>query len=343
MSRVLKIIDGIILAAFIVIGLALMLPKAFGIAVTVSDRNQVGNVPEGTTIYSRQIAGVNLVQNDQIVVQSGDKLNVYTIEAVDAEAGNMDVTGDLPGEHTTYKVPIAAQKIIRTVPLIGYLLLMVKTTRGLIMLAALLAMVIILFIVSEIIQGDDEEEEEEDDLPGYGGEDEDDDFYKKLAEQKTKRDNHRRVSEELPKPEMKNETEESAGKTEDEAWGDREDGLTELFQELAGEDKTEEEEVPEEPAAVDDMGMDVLPNVQAALEAALESQPLNRREENPMPVQEAPVEEEVVPNENGEIELAMPVYTADELLQKAYAEGLDPTVTEDETAGVTLVDYTECL
>ena len=43
------------------------------------------------------------------------------------------------------------------------------------------------------------------------------------------------------------------------------------------------------------------------------------------------------------IELAMPVYTAEELLQKAHAAGDDPKVIEDSTTGVTILDYSDIL
>ena len=58
--------------------------------------------------------------------------------------------------------------------------------------------------------------------------------------------------------------------------------------------------------------------------------------------QTQPVVLEVVPEEKqetGDKKLAMPVYTKEELLQKAEADGDEPEVIEDEVSGVTLVDY----
>lgn len=62
--------------------------------------------------------------------------------------------------------------------------------------------------------------------------------------------------------------------------------------------------------------------------------------------QTQPVVLEVVPEEKqetGDKKLAMPVYTKEELLQKAEADGDEPEVIEDEVSGVTLVDYTDVL
>lgn len=62
--------------------------------------------------------------------------------------------------------------------------------------------------------------------------------------------------------------------------------------------------------------------------------------------QTRPVVLEVVPEEKqetGDKKLAMPVYTKEELLQKAEADGDEPEVIEDEVSGVTLVDYSDVL
>lgn len=62
--------------------------------------------------------------------------------------------------------------------------------------------------------------------------------------------------------------------------------------------------------------------------------------------QTQPVVLEVVSEEKQETEdkkLAMPVYTKEELLEKAEADGDEPEVIEDEVSGVTLVDYSDVL
>lgn len=56
-------------------------------------------------------------------------------------------------------------------------------------------------------------------------------------------------------------------------------------------------------------------------------------------IKEADSEEE----ESGEKKLAMPVYTKEELLEKAEADGDQPEVIEDEVSGITLVDYSDVL
>lgn len=84
-----------------------------------------------------------------------------------------------------------------------------------------------------------------------------------------------------------------------------------------------------------------IPGVQAALEAALNTQQIQRHVRRAEVVREPEPAEESLTAE--EIELAMPVHTVDELLQTAYAKGQDPVVRKDELTGVTYIDFSECI
>ncbi|MDY2938049.1 MAG: hypothetical protein SOT28_07070 [Fusicatenibacter sp.] len=57
------------------------------------------------------------------------------------------------------------------------------------------------------------------------------------------------------------------------------------------------------------------------------------------PEEEAPAAEE----QEEVIELAIPIYTAQELLEKAHAAGDDPRVIEDPQSGVTILDYSDII
>lgn len=71
-----------------------------------------------------------------------------------------------------------------------------------------------------------------------------------------------------------------------------------------------------------------------------ETDPLDSTEQTQPVVLETVSEEKQEP---GDKKLAMPVYTKEELLQKAEADGDEPEVIEDEVSGVTLVDYSDVL
>lgn len=71
-----------------------------------------------------------------------------------------------------------------------------------------------------------------------------------------------------------------------------------------------------------------------------ETVPLDSTEQTQPVVLETVSEEK---QETGDKKLAMPVYTKEELLQKAEADGDEPEIIEDEVSGVTLVDYSDVL
>ena len=71
-----------------------------------------------------------------------------------------------------------------------------------------------------------------------------------------------------------------------------------------------------------------------------ETDPLDSTEQTHPVVLETVSEEK---QETGDKKLARPVYTKEELLQKAEADGDEPEVIEDEVSGVTLVDYSDVL
>lgn len=75
-------------------------------------------------------------------------------------------------------------------------------------------------------------------------------------------------------------------------------------------------------------------------EESEETDPLDSTEQT-QPVVLGAVSEEK--QETGDKKLAMPVYSKEELLQKAEADGDEPEVIEDEVSGVTLVDYSDVL
>ncbi len=84
-----------------------------------------------------------------------------------------------------------------------------------------------------------------------------------------------------------------------------------------------------------------IPDMRAALEAALNSAQVNRSNTF-APVKEVVSEEPVIEMPD-EIELAIPVRSLESLLSEAYSKGEDPKVTKDEASGITFVDYSDFL
>ena len=368
MSKFLKFIVGIILAVFIASGAGLIIPQFLGIDVTVVQETTASNQKVGTAVYSKREPVSSLTVGQKILELDTNKLNILTVTDYDADKGVITITG---GTNRTATVSRNYLRVLTAIPFIGFLSIATQSIQGLIILAAALVLIIILFVISEVLKktADDYEEEDEDEEV-----EEEDDFYTSLAEKKRKSDEeaeenynkkkHKKDSKKA-KPAKSSKRSADRRREEEEDEDDEEEekpvraarrkqpknsaprrpaeeledsGMTEI-----SEDSLPEEEEDQE-AAEKEVGTDSLPDVQAALEAALENQPLNRTSEDYTAQQPQNTEpEEKMTDSKDEIELAMPTHTAEELLEKAYEEGLDPKTHKDETTGVTLVDYSDSL
>ena len=350
MSKFLKFLVGLILVVFIAAGAALIVPQFVGnVDTIIVQQDMISNKMIGSAIYAKKEATADIQVGDQVVDMDNDSLYVHEVVSFDYGTNTAQVTG---GAVPTIRLGDAFTRAVVTVPLIGYLTIATQSLHGLILLGLLLALVIVLFVVSEALRRDDDDEDDDDDDDVFGSkrdrrkEKEDDQFYRELAEKKRRTESMREVRDALPQPTppagLFTEDNENDGRTADTARDGQtpDDGMMELSHSVPP---------AEEPAAGKDekpLGTGELPDVQAALEAALENQQLNRydhgRNHTAPGVEQAPAEEAAVPDDRGEIELAMPVHTAEELMSKAYAAGMEPKMQKDKS-GVTFVDYSDCL
>ena len=348
MSKFLKFLIGLVLIVFIAAGCALVVPSFFGVDTIVVQEGTAGNQRAGTVIFAQKEPLAELRLGDRAVSQEAGTLNVYTVRDYDNETGEATVTG---GMIDSWKIGEEYVRVLFIVPLIGYLSIATQSMEGRIILGLILVAVIILFIISEILRrGEAAREEEEDE------------YFRTLVEHKenadrereSRRERRKRKKEEKAAAEEAMRLEQEA--REEAAAREAEGIMQEISAEPFAEDIIQGTDIPQDgtvpgivtveeaagESAVGVTGEPQLPDVQAALEAALENQQINRTEEIPMQEIEAAVEETQEPGA-GEIELAMPVCTAEELLAKAAEEGKTPVVHQDPVTGIRLVDYSECL
>ncbi|MEE0955263.1 MAG: hypothetical protein U0L49_05525 [Eubacterium sp.] len=360
MSKFLKFIVGILLAAFIVSGAALLIPSYIGYNTTIVDSATTGNQRMGTVIYTKQEPVSELANGDKILELRGDAVNVRTVKSYDRDAetiayedgteGTLQVSGDY------YLVKAA-------VPALGYLSIAMQSRNGLIFLGLILLLIIVLFILSEVmrhhaeVMGDYDTYDEEDD----------DEYFENLAathqlnlekskaaaevnssseEDKEKKD--RKSGKD--KKEKRTENKERRSKRDRRRGGDRQD---EGYESEGTDGPAEDYFEGKSPEGIEE---DLETQLRSMIEAgnAKAQQPDVRSEgsaaEEPEKEETATAEqfplEEDTPSEKGdrdEVQIAMPAKTAEELLQKAYQDGLDPKVHEDEITGVTLIDYSDSL
>ncbi len=370
MAKFLRVIFNLLLMCYIAAALALFVPPLVGVTTAVTLEGMEGNQELGTVNYAWRTPLRSLQQGDQILVADNTAVNVYTVESADPETA---VVATTDAEVPEVAVRTYVHRLVLTVPYLGYIAVGLQTMEGTIILAAAAGTLLVLCILTAIWCRKRKVKrmiEEEDDLA-----DEDaNEFFQNLASQK-------RESDERAELEFRNrqaDLEPSASAAEpmlDEEYEDfpaaataaaEEEPAEELQEEAAEESAEEAKELQEQPEETDASGSETekkehellevseeemeveravetgnIPGVQAALEAALDTQQLQRHVKRREAVREP--EEETEPLAAEEIELAMPVYTVEEYLQKAYAAGEDPEVRKDELTGVTYVDYSGCV
>ena len=280
---------------------------------------------------------------------------IYTIQSLDIAAGTASVKNVISGDTTEITVRATVSKVIVTIPVIGFLSMAAQSREGIMIIGLAILFLVILFILSEVWkrdEGEDEEEEEED-------EDEDDEkaseelrSRKKAALEEKKKREEQEMTEQLRAADQKTAEEEKQDEFEipdlEEEGTEQVSFHTVDLQNLVRGEETEE--IPEaveeteivEEAAAEETAEEVTEETEETEETeSAEPETVEEIEEFEETIEEP--EEEPEPEPSEPIELAMPVYTAEELLQKAHAAGDDPKVIEDPATGITILDYSDIL
>ncbi len=332
MSKFLRVLVRIILILLIACGAALLLPPLFGID-TVVIQNGSGNLDRGTVVYAKSTAPADLAAGDHFLhAGDNDEIDSYIVKEYDST--DDVIIASESAEASEQKLQAngdTVRKIVFTVPFIGYLFIATQSMTGLMILGGVLLILVILFIISEVLRRSEEDEEDE------SGED--DDYFTSLEKKKTEKFNAELGDE-------------SGRKDSSDAFpveGEGEEFISNLKGAVTGrvfpdhedsETPVREQGPKAAPDEEDAVKTDGLPNVQAALEAALEGRQIDTATKN---VQHPKVKERTTTPKSGEIELAIPIRTADEFMEKARKDGDEPEIHEDEGTGIKLIDYSDCI
>lgn len=319
MSKLLKVIVNTLLLLAILSAGALVIPPFAGITTLVSDGMGNTNISRGAVTYAKKTDTSSVATGDKILVDDNSGKYIYTIQSLDTAAGTASVKNVISGDTTEITVRATVSKVIVTIPVIGFLSMAAQSREGIMIIGLAILFLVILFILSEVWKRDEEEDEEEEE------EDEDEDDEKASEELRSRK---KAALEEKKKREEQEMTEQ----------------LRAADQKTAEEEKQDEFEIPEaveeteivEEAAAEETAEEVTEETESA-----EPETVEEIEEFEETIEEP--EEEPEPEPSEPIELAMPVYTAEELLQKAHAAGDDPKVIEDPATGITILDYSDIL
>lgn len=358
MSKLLKWIVNIILLAAIIIAGGLLIPPLVGVTTfIVDDVDMDTNLAKGSVTYGVEKELSELVTGDEILVSESDSECVYRIKSVDASTGACEIEDvKSPAGETKEEVfRKSVTKVLFTIPFIGYIVMAMKSTEGLIIIGLAVIFVVVLFILAELWKKDDEEDEEDDD------DSEDETSSAPPARVDDPGQIMEKVSSEIASAVSSVVAGESIkSNVEENGLGEDTDTVDakEIAEIVAG--KSEEPEIDEDVLVQElekaqgiqsSAGGDAVETESAdgqeiagvwAKEVGQEDEPKEQGQPEEQEQMTSGHEGEVEEMPEG-IELAMPVYTAEELLQKAREAGDEPEVKEDEDFGVTLLDYSDIL
>lgn len=353
MSKLLKVIVNTLLLLAILSAGALVIPPFAGITTLVSDGMGNTNISRGAVTYAKKTDTSSIATGDKILVDDNSGKYIYTIQSLDTAAGTASVKNVISGDTTEITVRATVSKVIVTIPVIGFLSMAAQSREGIMIIGLAILFLVILFILSEVWKRDEEEDEEEEEEEE---EDEDDEkaseelrSRKKAALVEKKKREEQEMTEQLRAADQKTAEEEKQDEFEipdlEEEGTEQVSFNTVDLQNLVRGEETEE--IPEtveetkivEEAAAEETAEEVTEETEETESA--EPETVEEIEEFEETIEEP--EEEPEPEPSEPIELAMPVYTAEELLQKAHAAGDDPKVIEDPATGITILDYSDIL
>lgn len=365
MSKFLKFIVHLVIICTIAGVLALVVPPFMGINTTVIDSLQTqSNLPFGSVTYAKSVPVEALQSGDSIVIS--EENGVYVYEFVGAgEEGTYSVKD--AGNEKTVALRNRTPRVMLTIPYLGFLLVAVQSVEGLIILGLAVLFLIILYIIAELWKkeskknGEELEEGYEDEL-AYTSEAAPLKSKKELKQEekqwaKRMKEEDRKAKEEEKLRKKENKKRKKAIRTggfvdeltEEDFYEPREAVNRKPAPKAAPPVRRLEEEIKPEASvksqSTSDMGKtQVLSPLkgEARAEAAVEAR---------MPVQEpAPVQKpepeakpEAAPEPVEMKQMAIPIYTAQQLHEKAQAAGDEPEIYRDDESGVTLFDYSKVL
>lgn len=341
MSRFLKVVVNIILLGAILVAASLLIPPVAGITTAiVDDETMDTNLALGSVTYAKPTPVSELALGDKILEKGSNSIHIYRLDAQGETVGNFTVTdvNETGSEAKQVELSESANKVLLTVPYIGYAALALQTTEGMIIIGLGVVFIIILFVLAEVWKRD-----EDADMPGY-------DIYRDEDEELTRRERRAIEKQEKrsEKQRRKEEKRRAKGFIDDDEEEDEEEELPVRRQQPERAKQKTPEPVPERTA--DPQGslissgdtVDIAEQLSKELSGMGSTPQTEATEQMAAAVQEAAavVEE---PVQKKPVELAIPVYSAEELLEKAEQAGDKPEVRKDEDTGVTFLDYSDIL
>lgn len=151
MSKFFRFLVNVFLAAAILIAAAMLIPPLAGISTTYVDSASMNtNLPFGSITYSRGVDVSTLKEGDEVLKEESDSTYAYVIKSGNASTGSFKVVSATDQNGSTQKITLSGsvQKVAAVVPYIGYVMVALQSTEGILILILIVILNIILFILS---------------------------------------------------------------------------------------------------------------------------------------------------------------------------------------------------
>ena len=175
MAKFLKFIVNTVMIVAIVVAASLLVPPLAGVTTLIVDDIDLDtNLETGSVTYAWGVDVEELKEGDKVLLQEDGEM-VYVISSIEnIENGKEFVLEDklsTDEQVITKELQGVVDKVILTVPALGYVSMALRTVEGLIIVGLSVVFVIILFVLSEIWRREEEEDWEEDEEDEKTGDD----------------------------------------------------------------------------------------------------------------------------------------------------------------------------
>lgn len=363
MSKFLKVVVNVILICAIVVAGGLLIPPFAGVTTVIVDELDMDtNLARGAVAYAVSVPKEEFKNGDKVLISEGASQYVYEITGMDGEKFVLEDKLSTDGGTAERTLSNTARKVVLIVPYIGYVSMALRTSEGLIIVGLAVVFIIILFILAEIWKKEDDEDDEEPDGDGeeLNPEDEEEEPVPGRRQQKKAEKKARKEAKKQKKLEAKAERKRNKkGKTEEDT-AEQENAQQEEPEmppeRAAVVDPEPEQDGKQEPGTMPEQDLfaetkdlfaaNIADILQERSDSGVKNGDVNgTQDETAVQTDETAAQaDETAEQEKLQTKkLAMPVYTKEELLQKAQASGDEPKVIEDEYSGITLLDYSDIL
>ena len=356
MSKFLKVIVNTILFLAIVVAGGLLIPPFAGVTtIIVDDTNMETNLARGSVTYALSKDSSQLKTGNKVLVYEGDGQYVYEVTGVNSDTISVEDKLSVDGQTKELSAGNSIKKVLFTVPFIGYVTMALGTTEGIIIVGLVVVFVIILFILAEIWKKDEDEDDEDESDDVDPDEEDDDDEEAEEEPVMSRRDRKKARKEAKRNAREEKKALKAAAKAkkkqsdEDEAEEpESQQNIHTLESGMEGESKDsciteEDKKLFEETGNFLAASIADLMDEQHEEAAAAKDYGDATEDQDEITIQQTAEEESDIEVGVYGKKMAIPVYTKEELLEKARAAGEEPDVVEDENSGITFLDYSDIL